>query len=728
MAQELALSSPSTLSLVQNGSTVREQMAAMIGAGLHVFNPEWQGSEKGGHGPNNSAKGKRYSGTFRETTLKILGSDEQITFPVQICTKVIDVKEALAKHLMVDPEILSFVVKQGCTMRKQNDVEEVGRVVTVKGIKSFKMEKHKWPHPTAVIGAGYHGLKTCMMYAKSGDHDFVCFDRYNRVGGYCWITAANKHSKLQTEFGAFHVWWGEEMLQENCHFPGKEWGIWPRKEKVLEHFHFAAERYGILPNIRFRCNVTSIDTIGPRSEHSHYYNLGVQSLDGPRKTDEVACSVIFNYPGSMTKNRIIDYPGEDEFDGTISYGMADDCPYDKLGGNRIAILGNGAFAVENARTAIEYGCRKVYIVTRRKNLASPRVPCWFVHQGPAPTPGALVLKMFQPMYEATGFGDPWKFWSVHASSDRSRVHIIQNSRFGIGDVTFLAVACGLLEYVQDTLKRCSRHTLHLTGGGTIDDIQVILKSLGLLGDFEVDRMHKMKQMVGQFCDGDWRRVLLIDATGMNAANFTTFSTGISTKGFVNTYKYLYEHPHEYYKMEKDGLLHALPCNAANEKEDKPAYVTDVKFAMSSGIIMDGLCPRLAILNDCDPVYKYRMYHACHPLDYFLDTAMKEWDHYQELWKTQNGLDAPYQKYPYTREMIEEYFQEYSRNVAGWEVRADGKMDHWPEIGGQANKAFGSVPQWAKDDNAFAEAQKAMESDHIKWWGDHLVKGALGSGP
>eukprot|EP00913_Durusdinium_trenchii_P029267 g27434.t1 len=143
----------------------------------------------------------------------------------------------------------------------------------------------------------------------------------------------------------------------------------------------------------------------------------------------------------------------------------------------------------------------------------------------------------QPMYELADFGDPWDYWSVHASSDRTKVSIVQNSRFGIGDVTFLMVMYGKLEYVQDTVKRLTKHTVHTTGGLKLEEsrsftagaflrgstdksetfrrsgVTVILKSLGLLGDWAVDRLHKMTQMVGMYCDGDWRRPLLIDAIG-----------------------------------------------------------------------------------------------------------------------------------------------------------------------------------------------------------------------
>eukprot|EP00931_Biecheleriopsis_adriatica_P104684 TRINITY_DN79325_c0_g1_i1.p1 TRINITY_DN79325_c0_g1~~TRINITY_DN79325_c0_g1_i1.p1 ORF type:complete len:760 (-),score=140.38 TRINITY_DN79325_c0_g1_i1:6-2264(-) len=701
-----------TLALYENRKEALERMATMTSMGLHVFHPDWQAYQ-----PGTMPRGRQYSTTFKTTTLKVLGSDEQISIPVQTCTRVHDVKEALASALAIDPESISFLEKRGCSTRKQLMNEEIASVVTVKGITSFKPPKHQWPHPVGVIGAGYNGLKTAMMYAKSGDNNFIVFDRNDKVGGYCWITAANKGSKLQTEFGSFHIWWGEDCVTDGCQYPAG-WEIWPKKQKVLDHFHYAAEQYGVLPHFQFKSNVAKLDIIGDKDSHDRYYQLTVMPVDGG-ESREVNVSVLYNYPGCMTRNRIIDYPGEDVFGGHIAYGMNDDCPYHELAGQNVAILGNGAFAVENARTCVEHATNKVYLLTRRKNLASPRVPCWFVHQGPVPTPGKLVLDMFKPMYELADFGDPWEYWSVHANAERTKVSVIQNSRFGIGDVTFLMVMYGKLEYIQDTLKRCTYRTLHLTGGRKLEDVTVILKSLGLLGDFAVDRLHKMKQMVGTFCDGDWRRPLLIDAIGMNAANFTTFSTGISSHGFVLTNKYLHDHPKEFYRMVDMGLLKQLPVNKADENLDKPAYVYDVKYTMSAGIITESMNPRLSALSMNDPEYKYRMYHAAHPFDYYLEECIKDWDHYQKMFKEQ-GCDREYVPYPYTKEMVQGYFEEYN-NLVGYPTSVDGPPKDAPALRDCTQGApIGELPAWAKDEKNLDNMERSLLTDR-SWWSNNSAK-------
>jgi len=689
----------------------QEKIVKMVKLGLHVLHPDLQHSSE-------ARLGSRYSSSFTETTLTIAGTTKSMTFPVQTCTRVKDLREALAETCMVSPDDITFIVKQGCNHRKQCDHEEVSRKIVVKGITEFTAQPHAWPHPIGVIGAGYNGIKTCCHYLKAGCSNIVCFDRFPRVGGYCWITAANKTSKLQTEMGSFHVWWGPEYAtSKECGGWPTKWEFWPKKDRVLEHFQICAEDYGMIPHCRFRTNVVEMDIIGPKDDASRYYNLNVAKLDGGDNYT-IPVSVMYNYPGSMTKNRIIEYPGEDTFDGWVGYGMNDDMPYDHIEGSGIAILGNGAFAVENVRTCCEYKARMIYLCTRRKNLPSPRVPCWFVHQGPVPTPGRIVLDMFKPMYSITpDMGDPWDYWSVHAPADRSRATVIQNSRFGIGDVTFLAVIYGRMEYIESTIKRMTRHTLHMVSGRKLENVQCIVKSLGLVGDFEVDRLHKMKELVGNWCSGDFRRVIQIDPLGMNAANFTTFSTGIGTYGSVIANKYLHDFPKEYSRIAGQGLMLQLPRQKADEKLDRPAYVTDVKFQMAAGIIIDSMCPKLSEKQAGSGPYKYELYHRVHPLKKFLEVCQEDWDQYQTAWKAQ-GFDHEYVPYPYTYDMVAGFFEEFSRSTGVW-TGPEGPPGIHDDP--SATDVVKSDVDQGTDEATRTGVDGLVKGQHVHWWADQGPK-------
>jgi len=609
---------------------------------------------------------------FVGATLAIGGVAETLTVPVRSDTKISVLRKAVAAACRCDAGAISMATKDGVAL---GDNDHPSGVTMVTGIKSFKPAPHAWPHPVAVIGAGYNGLKTAMEYLKHGQENITLFDRNDRVGGHCWITAANAQSKIQTEFGSFHIGFGPEYVAEGKFGgPGvwpKGWYTWIKKADVLRHFEQAAEEYGINSHCCFNTNVSELEIVGGATSPDRYYKLKVDSNKGDKSFD-FNCSVMYNFPGSMTRNRIVEYPGESEFGGPIGYGMSDEFDYASAEKKNVAIIGNGAFAVENVRSCLEHGANKVYIVTRRKNLASPRLPCWFVHQGPVPTPARMVLTMFEPMYRLCGMGDPWSYWSVHASKDRQNVTIMQNSRFGIGDVTFLAVAYGKLVYVQDTVERMSKHTLHLTTGAKLEDVFAVNKSLGLMGDWSFDKLHQQKQMVGMWLSGDWRRTLSIDATGMNAANFKTFSLGIGVHGGVKGSKYLHDFPEEYYRLEAAGLLQALPVSRADEANDKPAYVTDVKYMMSAGIVLSSMCPQMDAQSAHDGEYMHCLYHQIHKTDEFLEQAVEDWDKYQKMFKDQ-GNDHEYIKYPYTKEVLSGFFKTFNADL-GQEISRDGPGD------------------------------------------------------
>jgi len=595
--------------------------------------------------------------------MKVYGREEVMTLPVFTNTKVCEVKGMLAYRLGVDPEGLAFRYKQGSHHRTNGDHEEVHRQVTVHGLASFSRQRMEWGNPHAVIGAGHMGLKMAMSFLQDSVTNFVVFDRRPTVGGTSWISQANATSRLQTEVGVYHL-----QYHENNGWPmDATVNPWPSRGQLLEHFQAVAEEFGILSYCSMNTNVVSMSILG-KDYWAQQYELSLVKEDGHESLFH--CSSVSFFPGNLTNPKRVIYKGEELFDGDVLYGISSSFDYGKCSGKVVSIVGSGAFAVENVRTCVEFAAKKIWLICRRKTLAMPRIVSWLINQSEQFISAALTMEAMSPMYELIGM-DQWQYYCVYANEARTSVTLRQKSRFGIGDVYYLAMYFGQCEHLVDDIKRMSHHAIHLISGRNLDRVEFMLKLLGFNGEFENDRLLKMKELFGWWANKDLRRYIVAEPLGVDANNFggTSFSPGAIM--WTEQQVHLLSFPKDWVAVMESGQM---PTHVADESIDRPAYVVEARHGSLTSISLSGLVPGIGERGMVTGPLKHQRMWQIHPLDAFMEACNKEWEMWTSILKDQ-GYDKPAPPYPYTEEKVREFLakeQEAYREQEAQMARRLGK--------------------------------------------------------
>eukprot|EP00933_Yihiella_yeosuensis_P058411 TRINITY_DN5887_c0_g5_i1.p1 TRINITY_DN5887_c0_g5~~TRINITY_DN5887_c0_g5_i1.p1 ORF type:complete len:627 (+),score=105.47 TRINITY_DN5887_c0_g5_i1:85-1965(+) len=574
--------------------------------------------------------------------------DECITIGATSSTRTPEVCQVVGSLLKMDPEKVQLISQIGAFRTKLKLTDEVTSKVTALGARSFKNRKKKYEHPVVIIGAGLGGIQTMLAFTNGGREDFICIEKLDDFGGHSWMVVANKFTKLQTEKGTYHVDYILPEAKVPHSFGDMEYKTWPNRDQLLTMFRAQAKAHGFYDKTRFN---VSVEKVRPVANQPGYT---VQTV--PMNEDEdgelIISSAVVAWPGNLCKLRLIDFPGEDEFGGYIDYASFCKVDYTKVDRKDVILYGHGAFTIENVRTLLEHRAKKVFVLCRKRNICGMRVASWLVGQSEVPVPGTIIMEVFQKMYDLVGW-DVWSAHSVKTDANRTFAHVSQKTVFGVTDVYFLAGYYGLMEVVVDEIKRLTHHCAHLKKGRKIE-CEVIVKAVGTLPDFQMDKMLGVKELVGVWANGDPLRPIGCNGMFVEARNFGSFSSGPAFATTVVMFNWFIDYPDDF-----EIVRGMMPKKKAGEA---PCYVPSATHLLPTMTAMNTI-PMLGAAMAVSDGLKARKQKEAHPPKQYIAECKAEWEMYIAQFKKDGMVDGrPEPPYPYTVEMCEDWT---NRSMMDW---------------------------------------------------------------
>ena len=329
--------------------------------------------------------------------------------------------------------------------------------------------------PVLVIGAGIGGLSFARQLQLAGLPVEVV-DIQSAAGGV-WNLHANVDSKLQIDSPAYDFDSTQLPLDAD-----HRWQVaFPAQPKIHEDCNRIAQE--LKHPVKYQTQVMAVEKTGEQEYKISLLSHGVT-------TEKRYAGVVAMTGGLHTPTRH-EFPQEASFLGAIAYGIGNDLSREKFNGANVIIVGHGAFALENMRTALENGANHVTILCRRRNLVMSTFCNWLLNS----TPGVMsvndVMQVMRPFYQATGIEiDDVPSFTV----DEAGEWVLDQTTVPPGsDLFFLAQMAGKVSVVVDEIAYVNSRGVTTKQGQQLT-ADILLKCLGFSTE------PRVRQLFGENAD------------------------------------------------------------------------------------------------------------------------------------------------------------------------------------------------------------------------------------
>ncbi len=203
----------------------------------------------------------------------------------------------------------------------------------------------------AVVGAGITGLYAAKRLREAGISASI-LEKRDKVAGI-WSMYANQTSQVNSSECAYRLFERENRSNRD-HSSTRE---------ILEDIAQLAGH--VSEDLFLETEVKNIE----KTEDG--YRLQLQGRGGESILESKGVILAIN--DRVGEPRKADWPNQEKFQGTIVTGISDDTMEIDWRNKNVVIVGMGAFAVENARTALEGGANHVTVLCRRHGTVCPKI-------------------------------------------------------------------------------------------------------------------------------------------------------------------------------------------------------------------------------------------------------------------------------------------------------------------------------------------------------------------
>ena len=194
--------------------------------------------------------------------------------------------------------------------------------------RSARRSGGPWPGRTprvAILGTGFSGLGMAIALRQAGVETFTVFEKGHGVGG-TWRDNTYPGAACDVP----------SHLYSFSFEPRPDWSrAFSPQPEILAYLEHCAGAYGVRPHIRFGAEVTALRFDDDTATWS------VTTADGDEETFDVVVSGL----GQLNRPAYPSVPGRESFAGTTFHSARWDHDHE-LAGERVAVIGNGASAVQ----------------------------------------------------------------------------------------------------------------------------------------------------------------------------------------------------------------------------------------------------------------------------------------------------------------------------------------------------------------------------------------------